>query len=138
MYALYHATISPPVYGAVRSHTHRAYVCFGLTCQLPPVSEQWYGSQCLECFTCAHNYCVGACDCCTRGSTNIVRESALKADSERKNPLLHWGLESASVLRLGFRCPVKQFFPRSQPSVHNILECLYSSRVQLHAPACFR
>ena len=42
MYALHHATTSPPVYGAVRSHTRRAYVCFALTCHLPPVSEQWY------------------------------------------------------------------------------------------------
>lgn len=99
----------------MQPHHHQFTVLFEAThvfCfNLPPttcVRTMVYGSQCLGFFTCAHTYCVGACDCCTRGSMNIVRESALKANSERKNLLLHWGLESASVLRLAFRFPVQQ------------------------------
>ena len=40
---------------------------------------------------------VNACDC-TRGCTDTVRESALKTDRE-KNPLLHWGIKTASAVR---------------------------------------
>ena len=39
---------------------------------------------------------VNACGC-TQGCTDTVRESALKADSERKNPLPHRGIEPASA-----------------------------------------
>ena len=38
----------------------------------------------------------------TGGCTDTVRESALEVDWER-NPLPHWGLEPASVLRLAFQ-----------------------------------
>ena len=37
------------------------------------------------------------------GCTNTVRKSALEADSGRKNPLSHRGLEPASVSSLAFR-----------------------------------
>ena len=37
---------------------------------------------------------VNACDC-TRGCANTSGESALKADSGKKNPLPHWGIEPA-------------------------------------------
>ena len=37
------------------------------------------------------------------GCTDIVRESALKADSGQKNPLPNRGPEPASILRLAFQ-----------------------------------
>ena len=36
------------------------------------------------------------------GCTDTVRQSAVKIDSGRKNPLPHMGLEPGSVLQLGF------------------------------------
>ena len=51
------------------------------------------------------------------GCTNTVRESALEVDGE-KNPLLHQGLEPASLFGLAFQSdtlPAKLFLPLYLP-----------------------
>ena len=79
-----------------KSSTTRSCRCVQYFLRL---SKQWYSCKCLRFLTCT---VIDVSDC-TRSCTNIVRESALKADSGRKKSLVERGTRPVSVLRLAFQ-----------------------------------